>query len=418
MNGAGISPPPPPSAWIAPVVAILVLQTMAAFLTRVMPTIAPALFAEFGWKDSFVGYAVAATTAGSMLVLLFGAETVRRVGSIRSMQLTLGLGALGMLLLLAPLPVVAMLASAVMGLAHGVATPAGSDILQRFTPRRRRNLVFSIKQAGVPLGGVLAGAMLPFIVDHAGWRSALAVAAGMVACFAASAFLLQGYSDRTDAGEEKRIRRPGRFARLMAQPIDALASLSSEASLWRLSMAGALLATAQSCWLAFSVAFLVSVIGLPLTVAGFVFAVMQASGVVGRILLGWISDRVGSGIAIMQVAALASAVTMALLALVDRQWPVWALTLLAAAGGLSASSWNGVQIAEIAARSPPPLVGLTAAGSTILIFVSNILAPALFTLFVTFTGRYDLAFAIVALVNLASLPCLFGLSRSAEAAKI
>lgn len=410
MNGAGISPPRS-SAWVAPVVAILVLQTMAAFLTRVMPTIAPALFAEFGWTDSFVGYAVAATTAGSMLVLLFGAETIRRVGSIRSMQLTLGLGALGMLLLFAPLPVVAMLASAVMGLAHGVATPAGSDILQRFTPRRRRNLVFSIKQAGVPLGGVLAGALLPFIVDYAGWRGALVAAAGIVGCFASSAFLLRGASDRTDEDAQGRPRRTSRLARLMAQPTDALASLSSEPSLWRLSVAGALLATAQSCWLAFSVAFLVTVIGLPLTVAGFVFAVMQASGVAGRILLGWISDRVGSGIPIMWAAALASAVTMALLALVDRQWPVWALVLLAAAGGVSASGWNGVQIAEIAMRSPPSLVSQTAAGSTILIFIGNIVAPALFALVVTSSGRYDFAFMIVALVNLSSLLCLLGLPR-------
>jgi hypothetical protein len=49
-------------------VAILVLETMAAFLTRVIPTFAPAIFAEFGWQDGFVGYSVAATTAGSKLV--------------------------------------------------------------------------------------------------------------------------------------------------------------------------------------------------------------------------------------------------------------------------------------------------------------------------------------------------------------
>ncbi|RDJ19931.1 MFS transporter [Bosea caraganae] len=398
-------------AWVAPVAAILVLQTMAAFLTRVMPTVAPALFAEFGWANGLVGYAVAATTAGSMLVLLFGARTIHRVGSIRSMQLALGVGALGMVLLFAPLPGAAMLASAVMGLAHGVATPAGSDILQRFTPRNQRNLVFSIKQAGVPLGGVLAGALLPFIVERVGWRSALAAAAGMVACFAALTGLLRGQSDRTDDDEKSRPRPSNRLAALLAQPAQSLASLSSEPTLWRLSVAGALLATAQSCWLAFSVAFLVTEIGLPLTVAGLVFAVMQASGVVGRIALGWISDRIGSGIPTLQAAALASAATMVLLALADRQWPVWALTLLAIAGGISASGWNGVQIAEIAARSPPSLVRLTAAGSTILIFLGNIIAPALFTLCVTLSGRYDLAFAIVAIINLASLPCLLGLGR-------
>ena len=39
-----------------------------------------------------------------------------------------------------------------------MSSPAGSEILQRFSPPPIRNLVFSIKQTGVPLGGVLAGA--------------------------------------------------------------------------------------------------------------------------------------------------------------------------------------------------------------------------------------------------------------------
>jgi MFS family permease len=414
VSGAGFTPPSPPSAWVAPVAAILVLQTMAAFLTRVMPTIAPALFAEFGWADSLVGYAVAATTAGSMLVLLFGTRAIQRIGSIRSMQIALGFGALGMVLLLPPWPAAALVASAALGLGHGVATPAGSDILQRFTPRRRRNLVFSIKQAGVPLGGVLAGALLPLMVELAGWRSALSVAGCIVVGFAALGGLLRGQVDLRDEAEDKQPDRSSRFSALLAQPIQSLSSLSSEPTLWRLSVAGALLATAQSCWLAFSVAFLVTKLGLSWTVAGFVFAVMQAAGVAGRIALGWLSDRIGSGIPTLRAAAIASAASMALFSLADGQWPVWALALLAAAGGVSASGWNGVQIAEIAARSPPSLVGLTATGSTVLIFLSNIVAPALFAFFVTWTGRYDLAFAIVALVNLSSLSCLLDLGRATQ----
>src|SRR3546814_4325321 len=39
----------------------------------------------------------------------------------------------------------------------------------------KRNLMFSIKQAGVPLGGVIAGLMVPAVVALAGWRIALFV---------------------------------------------------------------------------------------------------------------------------------------------------------------------------------------------------------------------------------------------------
>ena len=56
------------------------------------------------------------------------------------------------------------------------------------------------------------------------------------------------------------------------------------------------------------------------------------------------------------------------------------------------SGWNGVQIAEVARRSPPELIGETAAGSVILIFLANMLTPVAFAAFVAITNRYDLAF--------------------------
>ena len=50
--------------------------------------------------------------------------------------------------------------------------------------------------------------------------------------------------------------------------------------------------------------------------------------------------------------------------------------------GIAVSGWNGVQIAEVARRSPPELIGETAAGSVILIFMANMLTPVAFAAFV------------------------------------
>lgn len=410
MTGTGAEPRSPTAmaAWVGPVVAILVLQTIAAFLTRVMPTVGPALLVDIGSAESAVGYLVAATQAGSMLVLLFGMHAVRTAGSIRAMQIALGLGAASFALMIHPALATAVAASVALGLGHGVATPAGSDVLQRFTPPNRRNLLFSIKQAGVPLGGVIAGVTLPWVVDGAGWRTALVATAVCVIVCVLLVMPLRRHADRPADGpaEPPAAMRPS-IAALLAQPIRSLASLSSERTLWRLSWAGALLATAQSCWIAFSVTYLTSKVGLSLTTAGMIFAIMQATGVAGRIGLGWLSDLQKSGLPVMRGAALASALTMVLLAMTSASWPLWSLILLAAAGGISASGWNGVQIAEIAHRSPIHLVRETATGSTILIFISNILAPILFTAFVSATDRFDIAFYAVAAVSLASLTCLF-----------
>ncbi len=44
--------------WIVAIAVILVLQTAAAFLTRLIPVASPAFMAEFGWDQSWIGYLV------------------------------------------------------------------------------------------------------------------------------------------------------------------------------------------------------------------------------------------------------------------------------------------------------------------------------------------------------------------------
>jgi hypothetical protein len=87
------------------------------------------------------------------------------------------------------------------------------------------------------------------------------------------------------------------------------------------------------------------------------------------------------------------------------------VTLLAAVGGVTVSSWNGVQIAEVARLAPPGLIADTTAGSTILIFLGYVVGPAAFAALVALTGRFDLAFHAVAFVTLAALVALFGVGR-------
>src|SRR6185437_4216275 len=102
--------------------------------------------------------------------------------------------------------------------------------------------------------------------------------------------------------------------------------------------------------------------------------------------------------------------------LVQPDWPLGALMGLAALAGLSVSGWNGVQIAEVARRSPPALIGETAAGSVILIYASNMFGPIGFAAFVALTGRFDVAFMISGAITLACLPLLRGIDRGVETA--
>lgn len=145
---------------------------------------------------------------------------------------------------------------------------------------------------------------------------------------------------------------------------------------------------------------------------------MQASGIGGRIFLGWISDRVGSGIKTLKVVGIVSAATTVALAMTTTAWPFWALATLAAIAGVTVSSWNGVQIAEVARTAPPGLVSETAAGATILIFIGYVVGPAGFAAVIAATGRYDLAYLIVAALALLAVAALVGMGgREGRAAR-
>lgn len=376
--------------WFAPVAAIFILQTTTAFLMRFVPILAPALSQELGWSGSSIGYLTATNMLGGLIVLVAGTDLLRKIGGIRGLQFSLLLGAASMALFLYPSLGAALIACFFMGLSNGAATPAGSEVLQRVSPPEKRNLVFSIKQAGVPLGGIVAGLAIPPIVVLAGWRMALFAGAALVVIATVLTWKVSNKLDEPDPS--KKIFKLPRLDSLRKLAIP-MKSLTMGAGLIKTSIVGSLFAIGQSCWFTFLVIYLVDSLDYSLEMAGLVFAVMQAGGVVGRIALGWIADYARSSTATLLIAAVVSTLSSVLLGLSTSTWPLWSMIVLAFVAGGSVASWNGVQIAEVARRSPPEMISETAAGASIFVNLSNILAPAAFAAFVATTGRYDYAFA-------------------------
>ena len=66
------------------------------------------------------------------------------------------------------------LAAIVLGLGYGAAAPASTHLLVPQTPRPVFNMVMSLRQIGVPFGGVMAALILPPLALLIGWRGALA----------------------------------------------------------------------------------------------------------------------------------------------------------------------------------------------------------------------------------------------------
>jgi MFS family permease len=393
--------------WLSPLLATVLLQIMSAFLTRALPTLAPILTMQAGVSATAVGHYSALNTIGSVLFLIMGAPLIRRLGPVRTLQLGVACSGIGVLLLAAPTPLGLALASLLIGVGYGPSPPAGSEILQRHAPRRHRALIFSVKQAGVPVGGVLAGLLLPAFADES-WRHGLLASAALAMLSILAVQPVRSAVDRErDPAQDLSWAAFLSWSNLSAP----LRALMVSRALPPLTAAAFCFALGQGVLFAFFVTYAVTELQMSLVSAGAVFAVMQATGVPGRILLGFVADRAGSAVSTLAALSLASAATLGALALSTPAWPVSSIVLVAGVSGVTVASWNGIYLAEVARLAPPREIGHATAGSTLLTFVGYVLGPVGFALLVEQTGSYRASFAAVAALLLLALLFLGPLLR-------
>jgi MFS family permease len=373
------------------------MQMVNAYLYYLVPTLAPVISASVDQGSSFVGWLAAVSTIGSIAFMLAGTPIVRRVGSLRALQVGTAVGGLGLLFLFLPYAWAVVLGNVMMGLGYGPSSPAGSDILHRFSPPQHRNLIFSIRQAGVPLSGLAAGLFLPSLYGWGGWTAVIVCSASLVVLSIAA---VQPLRDRIDTNRDPDQRLSAMQLLSLDNLLMPLRAVTAIPSLQRVAIAGACLAAGHGCWVAYLVTLLTEVAHRSLVEAGAIFAAMQAAGVVGRLLLGWLSDRLGSGLLVLRAVALASAATSLALPIIAAHLGLPGLCLAAALAGLTVSSWNGVQIAMVASLAPPEQIALCASGATILVFCGFVAGPALFALLLNHNAEYPMAFGAIAAMTL------------------
>ncbi len=389
--------------WAAALGVTTLMQMTSAFLMNAMVVVGPTVTAAAGVTPEHVGDLSAIGAFGTMLFLAGGGPLLARFGPVRLLQLGTLLAAMALgFALTGWWP--ALLAAALL-------PPAGSDILQRYAPSGRRSLIFSIKQSAVPLGGTLVGLLVPPLAVIYGWRFGLATAAVIAA---ATTLLVQPFRDVLDGDRDRGAAAPLAAFVSLATVTMPFRAMALAPVLPRLTFIGFALATAQGCLLGFYVTYLVADIGFNLTAAGVVFAVMQASGVVGRIVIGWVADRIGSAMRMLIVLAAGSTGAALLIALTGADWPWWAVLGSAGVAGLAVTSWNGVYLAELARVAPPEKIGEATAGASLLTFVGYVLGPAVFAMIVDYAASYRIAFAIAAMLP-ASAVILFWQARPVTA---
>ncbi|MBW6399576.1 MFS transporter [Roseomonas sp. HJA6] len=392
--------------WIAALSATLLMQSVASFMTQSLPVVAPLITASAGLAPERVGNLSSLTALGTVLFLLLGGPYLARLGPVRTLQAGAALSATA--LLAAGFGTVAALgfAALLLGIGYGPSPPAGSRILAATAPKEHRTLIFSVKQAGAPLGGALAGLVSAPIAASAGWPAALMVA---VVTALVSAALIQPLRTALDA-ERDPARPIGLRDVLSPHTVSApVTSLRIDPLLPRLTALSVAFSLVQGCLFSLTVTWLVETRGYSLIEAGGIFAVMQAAGVVARIFLGWIADRTGNATRNLAIQALVASATVVALALLPTDTPRILLTMLCGLAGFVGASWNGISLAEVARVSPPDRVSDVTAGSTLFIFLGYVAGPSLFSVLVTLSGGWVLPMLVVG-IQLAVVALAVGFS--------
>jgi len=394
---------------IAVVGATTGAQVAAVMGSSGFPVIAPALAAALSVEPSLVGYQVSLIYGMAMAGSLFMGNLVPRWGACRAMQIGLVATALGLLLAMFGTLATLLAGSILLGLSLSVMQPAAAHLLIRFTPPENRNLIFSIKQTGIPLGWASMGAIAPAVTITLGWRSALGVVV-VISLATAAAIQRSRAAWDDDRGGPTGGDRRGLLAGLRL--------------VWRypalrwLSLMSFCFAFVQLCFATFGVTLLVEEIGYDLVAAGFLLSLVFAAGVTARIVWGWLADLIGDSMPVLVALGTVLVLCCVALTFVSSAWPGWTLMLLFVVFGATGVSWNGIFTAEAARLAPPGQVSPAVGGAMVWNFGGVLVGPALFAFCYKLVGTYTGTFWLLVLTGVCGcgfLAAAFAMTRPAHA---
>jgi MFS family permease len=312
---------------------------------------------SFGLSHAAVGAIASAIYGAAAASSGYGGRLTDRSGPAFVLVLAMVLLSVGVtLVVIAPSSWLFFGGVLVCGLGYGAVNPP-TNVLANPRTARRRGLAISGKQSGIPLGGILAGLILPFVADAAGWRLSMLIPIGLCALLAVAVVPLT-VPDRDPAQD---------------RPVPA-----HEAVKLRLPQAyvfGFLMAGVQVTIFTFFAVFLHEDRHMTVASAGLLLSTLMCGGLVGRPFWGWLSDRRHHDRArILQLCTALSAAGLLLLALA----PEPSILVVAPLVGFCSVGWNGVYITSVAESAGTGDIGSATGAALVLVNVGAVMLPPSF----------------------------------------
>lgn len=366
--------------WVVLAVAVTALTTGSVVYQGVNVLI-PFWRSAYDLSPASAALGASAIQAGPIASMLLLGWAIDRYGErkvVSATMVAMGLTAFAAAALTPTYPVL-LLFIALIGAFYGAILPGGQRAIVRWFAPGLRGMATGVRQSGLPLGAAIAALVLPMLALKGGWSVAVYVQ-GAVAIVGGVIF---GVFYREGTGE---VAHGAGRARMKIGRLTV--GLVRDSNVRTVLIAGLALVALQYTFSAQILIFLGDHLKIPIVTAGFILAVAQGAGVVGRVGLAWLSDRLwpGKRMRSLQWMLLASAGPLVGLTLLTPGTPFWLLLTICALLGLLGVGWYPLYLVQVSEMAPRNAVASTISFA---ITLNQIVAAAMPPIFGLIVGWFN-----------------------------
>ncbi|PFW59405.1 MFS transporter [Bacillus cereus] len=289
------------------------------------------------------------------------------------------------------------------GMFYSVSQPGGSKVILKWFPKENRGLAMGIRQAGIPIGGALAGVLIPFFTIQ--YNVTYAINSMACICIIGGLLFFMFY-------KEPYVQEDARREHIKISFWTQLKVVIRKKELYPIYITGICMISLQMVLVGHFMKFLVREQSITSIVAGTVFSVMFFSGMIGRVVLAASSDLFykGNRRTPLFIAVCASISLILLLVISIHTVMSGVLYGVSALLGFFSIGWFSLFIAEVAELASEDSVGITVSLALTFNQIAIIVAPILFGYIVDEKG-YTYAWLCIVLLLSISAVSLYGKNK-------